>query len=280
MISYIVRGIKRFAVLIPGIIIAYFSVHTIFPLVDTRLPVGFAIFVTYVLGAYVFIPALIRILRIILPARHLQSYCVTPDGFASDPINIGIVGGKDELIAAMQAAGWHVADAYTVQNAMRAVLSVFLNRTYITAPMSNLYLFGRKHDIGFEIPVNGVLGHRHHVRFWATSHTQAAKSGFGTVEWHKQRAYTAKEDTVWVGAASQDVGYAFIKHTIQVTHMIHADTNAERQFIVDGLRGADFVAEIKSVRLRRPYRLANRAWRGQLHSDGTLAIITLKRAAS
>lgn len=276
MLNYLVRALKRFAVLIPGLAIAYISLHDIFPIVDKRLPLALAIFVTYVLGAYVLIPALIRVIRFIAPARHLQAYCVTPDGFASDPINIGIVGSKQELVATMKAAGWSIADRYTLSHITRAIVSTLLKHTYETAPMSRLYLFGRKQDIGFEIAIAGERGHRHHVRFWATAYKGSNDPQFGSIEWHKQRRRAITKDTLWVGAASRDTGLAFIRHNVQVTHMIHPDTNAERQLIVDGIQKAGRLGGQLSIRLRRPYKLTNRAWFGHLQSDGVLSVIQLK----
>ena len=278
MINFVVRLAKRFAVLIPGLIIAYISVRNIYPLLDKRVPAALAIFITYLLGAYLLIPALIRIIRVVFPARHLQSYCVTPDGFASDPVNIGIVGTRAELIAAMEAAGWYVADKHSPGNVLHEVTSALLNRPYRTAPMSSLYLFGRRQDIGFEIPIEGSRGHRHHVRFWATSYRPGAKLNFGTIDWHRQRVRRPGKTTLWVGAASRDVGFALIRHNVQITHMIHPDTNAERQLIIDGLRAVKLVASTKSVRLAKPYRLVNRAWRGHLQSDGYLKVVKLKNA--
>jgi len=276
MIIYLVRAAKRFAVLIPGIVIAYISVRDIFPAFDKRLPLALAIFATYVLGAYLLIPVLIRVIRIIAPAHHLQSYSVTPDGFASDPVNIGIIGSKAALITAMEVAGWSVADEHSLRNTTRQIISGVLNRSYPTAPMSRLYLFGRKQDIGFEIPTEGGRGRRHHVRFWATTYGGGDTFNFGTVEWHKRKRHTSGKGTLWVGAASQDIGFAFIRHNVQLTHMIHPDTNAERQLIIDGLERAKLVRDVRSTRLRRPYKLTNRAWRGSLHTDGLLKIVKLK----
>lgn len=276
MFNFAIRIAKRFAVLIPGLIIAYFSVQKIYPLLDRRVPAALAIFITYLIGAYLLIPAAIRIARIIFPARHLQSYSVTPDGFASDPVNVGIIGSRTDLIAAMQSAGWYVADKHTPKNVLLEVTSALLNRPYRTAPMSSLYLFGRKQDIGFEIPIEGSRGHRHHVRFWATSYKPGAKLNFGTIAWHHQRTRKQGKNTLWVGAASKDVGFALIRHNVQVTHMIDPDTNAERQLIIDGLRGAKLAASMKSVQVAKPYRLVNRAWRGYLQSDGYLKVVKLK----
>ncbi len=47
-------------------------------------------------------PALIRLFRIIHPPDHLPLYCVTPDGFASDPLNIGLISTRRQLIHAME----------------------------------------------------------------------------------------------------------------------------------------------------------------------------------
>jgi hypothetical protein len=276
MIDFFVRLGKRFAVLVPGIVIAYFSVHTIFPVFDKRFPVALAIFFTYVLGAYLLIPLLIRVGRVFLPAKHLPLYCVTPDGFASDPLNIGIIASQAELIAAMAAAGWYVADGKSIRNAFRQLLTALLKRPYETAPMSSLYLFGRKQDIGFEIPIDGERGHRHHVRFWAASFEESEQLSVRKIRWHDRNSARKNKHLLWLGAASRDVGFAVIRHNVQVTHMIDANTNAERELIVSGLRGANLIKNIQTIRLRKPYWLMNRALGGQLHTDGQLSVVTLR----
>lgn len=277
MINSSARFVKRFAVLIPGIVIAIISVRNIFPLIDKRAPLGFAVFFTYVLGAYVLVPALIRVIRIVLPARHLPVYSVTPDGFASDPVNVGVIGSKQELIAAMQAAGWYVADDHAPHNVLRELICIIFKLPYPTAPMSNLYLFGRKQDIGFEIPIEGLRGHRHHVRFWATTYDKNVKLSSKAIHWHKRTFKLNGKQLLWLGAASRDVGFAIIRHNAQLTHMIHADTNAERELIVNGLRAAGKADETETISLGLPYRLVNRAWRGQLHSDGKLCVVRLQQ---
>ncbi|HET6924944.1 MAG TPA: LssY C-terminal domain-containing protein [Candidatus Saccharimonadales bacterium] len=275
MIDYVLRLAKRFAVLVPGIVIAYFSVRDIFPIVDKRLPVAVAVLVTYILGAYVLIPAATRVVRIFFPAHHLPLYCVTPDGFASDPLNIAVVGSKRRLVRAMRAAGWHVADNHSLPNVFREVLSALFNRPYLTAPMSSLYLFGRKQDIGFEIPIPGERGHRHHVRFWATTYENNGQLTAKKIGWHQRKERLSGSDLLWVGAASRDVGFAVIKHNVQITHMIHPDTGSERDLIEKGLDEAGWLASSEDVRLGRPYKLTNRALGGHLRTDGVLRVIRL-----
>lgn len=132
MIQYMVRFAKRFALLLPGIVIAYFSVRDIFPTLDKRFPAALAIFFTYVIAAYVLIPALVRVVRVFLPERHLPKYCVTPDGFASDPLNIALIGSREQLIVAMQSAGWYVADYLTPRNVLHQLSSALFKRPYPT----------------------------------------------------------------------------------------------------------------------------------------------------
>jgi hypothetical protein len=274
MIHHTNRLVKRFAILLPGIVIAYLSVRDIFPYFDRRLPLGLAVFVTYILGAYVFVPALIRAYRIFRPADHLPVYCVTPDGFASDPLNIGIIGTRKQLIQSMEQAGWYMADPHRGRYLIQHGLSMFFGWEYPNAPVSTLYLFGRKQDIAFEIPISGA-GNRHHVRFWATTYEEEKKLTVRTIHWHHRSSRVEGDNLLWVGAASLDVGIAPIRHNLQLTHMIHPDTNRERELIVEQLRDQHLVKRSTSIKLDKPYRLMNRAFRGYFNSDGVMDIIWL-----
>jgi len=277
MFQYLLRLAKRSAILIPGIIIAYFSVETIYPYFNRRVPAALAIFVTYVLGAYVLIPALIRLYRIVRPADHLPVYCVTPDGFASDPLNIGIIGTRRELILAMEQAGWYHADPHTWRNVLKLVGSVLFDRPYHTAPVSSMYLFGRKQDIAFELPVEGGgAAARHHVRFWATTYESKDKLSVRSIHWHHRKAHVYGDSLLWVGAASLDVGISLIRHNMQLTHMVDPDTNLERRFVLDSLRRQKLTTTSERVKLGDPYRLINRVLSGHMIADGSMTIVRLR----
>jgi hypothetical protein len=276
MLQYSLRLAARFAILLPGIIIAYFSVRDIFPYFDHRLPDAFAILLTYALGAYVLVPALIRTLRILYPPIHLPWYCVTPDGFASDPLNVGIIATRHQLIKTMERAGWHMADPHTPRYMLRHILSAVYGWSYPAAPVSNLYLFGRKQDIAFEIPIDGEPGNRHHVRFWATTYERQRPLSFRSIHWHHRREHVQGDNLLWVGAASMDIGLGFIRHNLQITHMIDPDTNRERELIVKQLRAKKLVKTVETVELGQPYRLINRVVTGYLHTDGKMAVVSLR----
>jgi hypothetical protein len=275
MIQFILRQAKRFAVLLPGIVIVYFSVRNIFPYFDRRLPLSLALFLTYVIAAYVLIPAIIRLYRIVRPPDHLPLYCVTPDGFASDPLNIGIIANRRQLINAMENAGWHVADPHNLRYVLQSIISTIVGRDYPNAPMSNLYLFGRKQDIGFEIPTDRAGG-RHHVRFWATTYEKKKRLSVHGIHWHDRKEHLRHADLLWVGAASLDIGLNLIRHNFQLTHRIDPDTDKERELIVSQLKANSMIEKTDSVRLDDPYRLINRTWRGYLHTDGIMTVVRLK----
>lgn len=276
MIAILIRVLKRFAVLVPGLIIAYLSVFNIFPWLNDHLPAVAAGIVTYLLGAYLLIPALIRLARIFFPPSHLPLYCVTPDGFASDPLNIGLIGTREQLIEAMTRAGWYQADRHNLKNALREALSTVYGWSYPQAPMSHLYLFGRMQDLGFSIPIkNGQAGSRHHVRFWATSFDESRELHVQTIDWRHRREHVQDDRLLWVGAASRDIGVSFIRHNAQLTHMIDPDTDAERELIVHQLGDGGLATFDRQLKLGDPYKLTNRVWRGYLQTDGKMTVMHL-----
>lgn len=262
--------IKRAAVLVPGLVVLYVSIRDVFPYFHHRLPFAVAVFVTYIVGAYVLVPALIRGWRLFVRPRHLPVYAVTPDGFASDPLNIGIVGSRTQLIKAMKSAGWSVAEPSTVRNIAATVWALVLNRPYHGMPMSLLYLFGRKQDIGFELQrTDRGRGYRHHVRFWATT--------LDDIQPPSDRRSKALDDKLlWAGAASLDIGITFMRHNLQLAHAVHPDTDRERDLIVDQLTRKGSAKLIDSMRLHKAYSLINRTWFATLKSDGRMAILQLK----
>jgi len=278
MIQYLVRFAKRLAVLLPALGIAAVSVLNIYPFLNKGVNGVVAFLATYVLAAYILIPAASRLVQaFIRQPGHLPVYSVTPDGYASDPLNIGIIGTHNELIYAMRRAGWEVADDHILSNMWKEVVCTILRVPYPAAPMSNLYLFGRKQDIGFEIRSADKQWHRHHVRFWATTYNKSnGQLKPKSIHWfpRKEQQLHRDQKLLWLGAASKDIGLALIKHNAQLTHMIHPDTDAERDLIVEQLQieGAELTADLT---IMEPYKLVNRAWSGYLQTDGRLKVVSL-----
>ena len=62
----------------------------------------------------------------------------TTDRIAGDPINVGFIGSKAELIHAFTVAGWHPADTITWRSSLEIGDSVIFDRPYGDAPVSAL----------------------------------------------------------------------------------------------------------------------------------------------
>lgn len=277
MIEAGIRLLKRIAVFLPGLAVVYLTAGDVFTFFDRRLPLLPALLVTYIAIAYFIIPAVIRLIRFIMPPRHVPYYSTTPDGFASDPINVALFGPKEAVSKAMLAIGWYQADGKTPQTVFRLITSVLFKRPYPNAPFSSLYLLGRSQDLGFQLPVGTNPGHRHHVRFWAvkTDVAENFKEHIAFWQRHHQDKNHWDDTYLWLGAASRDIGIGIIRHNAQLTHMIHQDTNAERELIVKSLKKAGMVKKSRTVQIQTPYSLRNRVVTGFLQADGKLTICEL-----
>ena len=130
----------------------------------------FGLAVLYVLSAYVGIPMIWEYY-----ARHHPSFDNNPritqtsDGHPGDPLNVSLIGTQAEIVSTMQAARWHPAAALGLKSDLKIAADTVLSRPDDEAPVSNLFLFGRKEDLAFEQPVGGNPRKRHHVRFWKTT---------------------------------------------------------------------------------------------------------------
>jgi hypothetical protein len=176
----------------------------------------------------------------------------------------------------MEVAGWHTTDRSTFLPLIKQMLALLINNSYETAPVSNLYLFGRPQDIAFEKAVVGKRSERHHVRFWATTFEGSFPTSRETIHWYRKQPPDQSQNVLWVGAASLDAGIALIRHNLQISHMINPDTNKERELIETDLRSTKKVKDSTSVRLGKAYKLTNRVWRGYLLSDGKMTVIRLR----
>ncbi|HVU86336.1 MAG TPA: LssY C-terminal domain-containing protein [Pirellulales bacterium] len=171
----------------------------------------------YLLVAYVVLPAAWHHYEHQPNLEGTPKVTVTGSDIPGDPLNIGLVGTQEEVVRAMLAAGWHPADAVTARSSIHIAESVLLDRKYEDAPVSSLYVWGRKQDLAFEQLVGKSAKERHHVRFWKSPET--ADDGRPT----------------WLGAATFDHGVGLSHRTGQITHHIDPDIDAERDHVLNTL---------------------------------------------
>ena len=72
----------------------------------------------------------------------------TADGIPGDPLNVGLVGDKTDVMKAMAAAGWVPADPITLRSSIAISASVVLDRPDDDAPVSPLYYDGAQAGSG------------------------------------------------------------------------------------------------------------------------------------
>jgi len=178
------------------------------------------------------------------------------DGAASDPLNVKFIGSSGQLAAAFAAAGWYRADEIDFVTSVRISYDSIMNRKYSTAPVSNLYLYGRKEDYAFERPGKSVR-QRDHVRLWNTGET----SGDGR--------------PIWVGGATRDIAVEISPVTHLPTHRIGSDVDAERESLMDSVIESGWViADAWEAGFGQPTERRN-SLGDSYHTDGRRAVLTL-----
>src|SRR6185436_13274751 len=141
------RLVQRLLIFGLGILCVWLIVFVVFETADRRLPWMLAVGVTYGIAAYIVLPRAIRMGLKILQSKRVPSYTITGDGLPGDPVNVVIVGTRQQLRRAFAALEWFEADRLSLASSWGMARSFVLNASCPTAPFSTLYLFGRGQDI-------------------------------------------------------------------------------------------------------------------------------------
>ncbi|MFZ1970422.1 LssY C-terminal domain-containing protein [Bradyrhizobium sp.] len=182
-----------------------------------------SVVLAYLALAYLALPALWNHYEHQRRLADLPMVTRTAQGIPGDPINVGLIGDKLDVLCAMRAAGWYPADPVTLRSSIEIAGSVLLDRPYHDAPVSPLFYLGRHEDFAFEKPVGGSADRRHHVRFW------------------KVLDQGQEQRPVWLGDATFDRGVGVSHYTGAITHHISADIDAERGLLAADLEAAQVV---------------------------------------
>jgi hypothetical protein len=184
----------------------------------------------YVVAAYVALPVFwIRYTRHHPSLADIPNITHTVDGIPGDPLNVSLIGTEIELKRIMRAAQWDPADPLSLRSRLEIASAAVFEHPYDDAPVSNLYLWGRKEDLAFEQPVGIDPRQRHHVRFWRSDKLDADGR------------------PVWVGAAIFDERVGLSHTTGQITHHTAPDIDAERDTLFADLQRTGELSEVYFV---------------------------------
>ncbi|HUL16497.1 MAG TPA: LssY C-terminal domain-containing protein [Terriglobales bacterium] len=178
-------------------------------------------------------------------------------GDPGDMVNFLILGSEDEMQKTFTAAGWVKVDADVKETLLRGVLDSLSKESYLTMPMSQLYLFGRPQDYGWAHaePIS-VVRSRNHLRIWKAT-------------------FMVNGQTLWIGAATHDIGFERDERNNGITHKIDPDIDLERDYVEKTLSSTGLVAEIAHILPENPMKEARTATGGSFHSNGEVLILKL-----
>ncbi len=238
------RLLQRLLILGLGIVSVWLIVFVVFKTADRRLPWILAVSLTYGLAAYVILPRVVLMGLKILKRKLVPRFTIAGDGLPADPVNLVLIGTLQQLRDAFATAGWQEADRLGLASSWRMARAFVFNSPYPTAPFSTLYLFGRGQDVGFQIAIHDSPRKRHHIRFWALNVARADDSMGTAGFWLNTDRPPTDACVLWVGAGTRDTGLSLTRLTFQITHATDADTNAERDYIVDELRRRRVIGDV------------------------------------
>ncbi len=175
-----------------------------------------------------------------------------------DMVNFVLIGSEKQVQDALAAANWHVADTSTPGAVAKAVLMATQKEDYLQMPMSQLYLFGRIQDFGYEqAEPYAMVASRHHFRIWKSPATYNGQP-------------------IWAGAGTHDIGFEKNQRNGKVTHKIDPMVDGERDHIGESLEQAGKIRMMNYFTPSDAIQDARNATGGGYQSDGRVLVIFLQ----
>src|SRR5712692_2444765 len=183
------------------------------------------------------------------------------EGHPGDMVNFLIIGSESAMQKTFTNAGWVQVDADVAGTVLHGILESISKESYLTMPMSLLYLFGRPQDYGWARaePIK-VVASRNHLRIW-------------------KAPFDVQGQTLWIGAATHDVGFERDNRNDGVTHKIDPDIDLERDYVEKTLVSTGLISEVAHVLPSGALKEAKTATGGSFHSDGRVLVLKLDATA-
>jgi hypothetical protein len=146
-----------------------------------------------------------------------------------DPLNLVLIGEPNDLVPALVRRNWHATETTWSRAILRTIKSFLQGERYRYSPISPLYVYGRRQDIGWQ-KARSTINERNHMRFWLSPIRFRGKK-------------------VWVGQISRDIGVKFtLKSPTISTHVIDPDVDEARRYFVEDLAYSQALARIGYVK--------------------------------
>jgi hypothetical protein len=137
-------------------------------------------------------------------------------GEYGDPLNLVIISEANNILPALVRRNWHATETTWSRAIMRTINSFLKGERYRYSPISPLYVYGRRQDIGWQ-KARSTINERNHMRFWLSP-----------IRFRGKR--------IFVGQISRDIGVKFtLKSPTISTHVIDPDVDEARRYFVEDL---------------------------------------------
>jgi hypothetical protein len=146
-----------------------------------------------------------------------------------DPLNLVLIGEANNILPALVRRNWHATETTWSQAIKRTIKSFLLGERYRYSPISPLYVYGRRQDVGWQ-KARGTINERNHMRFWLSPIRFRGKK-------------------VFVGQISRDIGVKFtLKSPTISTHVIDPDVDEARRYFLEDLAYSQALARCGFVK--------------------------------
>ncbi len=176
-----------------------------------------------------------------------------------DPLNVVLIGNSDDVLNSLSRSGWSFTHRITLKSVRREIGAAVAGNAYPVAPVSSLYVFGRKQDVALQRARHSI-SQRNHMRLWLAPFRFEGRS-------------------VWVGQVSRDIGVKLTpKSPTLTTHVIDPEVDTTREYLLHSLIGHGFVERFgfvkgsaEATRLAPRHNLTGDAYQ----SDGLRLVVVI-----
>jgi hypothetical protein len=139
-----------------------------------------------------------------------------------DPLNFVLVGEPSDVLNSLSRSGWSFTHRIDFRTVRREVGAAIAGTAYPVAPVSNLYVFGRKQDVALQ-RARRSIAQRNHMRLWLAP-------------------YRFEGRPVWIGQISRDIGVKVTPRSPTLTtHVIDPEVDTTREYLLHSLVAEGFV---------------------------------------
>ncbi len=176
-----------------------------------------------------------------------------------DPLNFVLVGESADVLNSLSRSGWSFTHRIDFRTVRREVGAAIGGTSYPVAPVSSLYVFGRKQDVALQ-RARRSIAQRNHLRLWLAP-------------------FRFENRPVWIGQISRDIGVKVTpKSPTLTTHIIDPQVDATREYLFHSLIAEGFVDRfgfVKGSAAGTPSEPRLNLTGDPYHSDGMRLVVIL-----